>query len=69
MPHLDIYLIVPSAALMMPLAGLGRCFRLDATQIAPVVVPTQAIATTRRTGLSMRWRKDSAGMLVMEWTG
>jgi hypothetical protein len=68
MPNLDIYLIIPSAGLLMPLAGIGRSFRRDFAQHSLSVASADVVVAPRRTGLSMRWRKDSKGALIMEWT-
>jgi hypothetical protein len=67
MPLLDIYGIVPCASLMTPLAGIGRSLRPYAAD-PPPVAPVNAVAPARRARLSVRWRRDSDGALIMEWT-
>jgi hypothetical protein len=66
MPNLDISIFAPSMTLLMPLAGIGRSFRPDSTRCS--FAQAEAVAPTSRNGLSMRWRTDSQGKLIMEWT-
>jgi hypothetical protein len=68
MPNLDISMFAPSMTLLVPLAGIGRSFRPDTTRCPSSVAPAGAVVPTSRDGLSMRWRVDSQGALVMEWT-
>jgi hypothetical protein len=72
MPNLDIYTFAPSITLLMPLAGVGQSFRLYAPRYSSPVTPANALAApgswASRKGLSMRWRMDSEGALIMEWT-
>jgi hypothetical protein len=66
-PHLDIYGVVPCASLMTPLAGMARSMRPYAADPLPVA-PVNAVAPARSAGLSVRWRRDTDGALIMEWT-
>jgi hypothetical protein len=69
MHNLDIYyLMVPCTGLLMPLAGIGRSFRPDAVRHSAPAAPADAREMLRQTRLSMRWRMNSEGELVMEWT-
>ena len=68
MPNLDIYTFAPSITLLMPLAGVGQSFRLYAPRYSSPVTPADAVAAPSRNGLSMCWRMDSEGALIMEWT-
>ena len=68
MTNLDIYAFTHSVTLLMPLAGIGRSFRPDTMRGSISVAPAGAVAPTSRNGLSMRWRTDSQGKLIMEWT-
>ena len=68
MPNLDIYTFAPSITLLMPLAGVGQSFRLYAPRYSSPVTRADAVATSSGNGLSMRWRMDSEGALIMEWT-
>ena len=52
----NISLSVPAAGLLIPLAGTWR------------TPPARVIAVPTRIGLSMRWRKDPAGAVIMEWS-
>jgi hypothetical protein len=68
MPNLDSSLFAPSMTLLMPLAGIGRSFRPNATRCSSPLGPADGVAPTSRNELSMRWRTDSQGKLIMEWT-
>ena len=52
----NISLSVPAAGLLIPLAGTWR------------TPPARVIAVPTRIGLSMRWRKDPPGALIMDWS-
>jgi hypothetical protein len=67
MPNLDISMFAPSMTLLIPLAGIGRSFRPDTTRCSSSVAPADAVAPRSRNGVSMRWRTDSQGKLIMEW--
>jgi hypothetical protein len=67
MPNLDISMFAPSMTLFMPLAGIGR-FRPDTKRCSSSVAPADGVAPTSRNRLSMRWRTDSQGKLIMQWT-
>jgi hypothetical protein len=67
MPHPDLYLSISTVSLMMPLAGIGRSLRPEAARRPRVIEPTAPIPPRRRGRLALCWRKDSAGMLVMQW--
>ena len=67
MPNLDISMFAPSMTLFMPLAGIGRSFRLETLRASFSAAPTETVPT-KADGLSMRWRKDSQGKLIVEWT-
>jgi hypothetical protein len=68
MPNLDVSMFALSMTLLLPIAGIGRSFRPDTTRCSSSVAPADGVAPTRRNGLSMRWRTDSQGRLIMEWT-
>ena len=68
MPNLDIYTFAPSMTLLMPFAGAGQSFRFYAPRYPSSVTPAAAVAAPRCNGLSMCWRMDSEGALIMECT-
>ena len=66
MTNLDTYAFTHCVTLLMPLAGIGRSFRLETVRASFPAAPTETVP--RRTdGLSMRWRTDSQGKLIVEW--
>jgi len=67
MPNLDIYTFASSMTLLMPLAGRGRSFCFFAPRYSSSVMPAEAVAAPSRNGLSMRWRMEPEGALIMEW--
>jgi hypothetical protein len=66
MTNLDIYAFTHSVTLLMPLAGIGRSFRLETLRASFSAAPTETVPT-KTDGLSMRWRMDSQGKLIAEW--
>jgi hypothetical protein len=67
--NLDIYcLLVPCAGLLMPLAGIGRSYRTDFARHSLPAELAEDVAAPRQARLSMHWRTNSDGELVMEWT-
>jgi hypothetical protein len=67
MTNLDTYAFTHCVTLLMPLAGIGRSFRLETVRVSFSAAPTGTVPT-KADGLSMRWRKDSQGKLIVEWT-